>query len=125
MKIGLLADIHANRPALMAVLNDAPLVDRWLCLGDLVGYYADVNEVCEIVHDLGALVVRGNHDGYVTGQLEPNPAKKDLYRTDWTRAHLDPQWLVWIRQLPVEINLHEAGKRLRARHARGARSGAR
>jgi putative phosphoesterase len=117
MRLGLLADIHGNKPALEAVLRDAPRVDRWVCIGDVVGYYPDANEVCQMLCALDALVIRGNHDAYVIGQLAPDPAKKELYRTDWTRSHLHEQWLDWIRQLPVEINLETGGKRLRVRHA--------
>jgi len=38
VQVGLITDIHANLPALEAVLEDMPSVDRILCLGDIVGY---------------------------------------------------------------------------------------
>ena len=46
MRILVLSDIHANATALDAVLNAAK--DRWdnsVCLGDVVGYGPDPNEV--------------------------------------------------------------------------------
>ena len=72
MKLAIIADIHGNRPALEAVLKAVPPVDGWICAGDVVGYYPDANEVCEILLSLRALVVRGNHDAYVSKQLMPN-----------------------------------------------------
>jgi len=38
MKIGILSDIHANLPALEAVLADMPPLDEVVCLGDIIGY---------------------------------------------------------------------------------------
>jgi predicted phosphodiesterase len=117
MKLGVMADVHGNKPALEAVLRAAPKVDRWLCLGDIVGYYPDVNDVCQILDSLDALVIRGNHDAYVTGQMAVDPVKKELYRTDWTRGELSDQWLNWLTRLPAEINFSEGDKLIRARHA--------
>lgn len=85
MKLAIIADIHGNKPALEAVLRAAPPVDAWICAGDVVGYYPDVNEVCEILYGLRAFVVRGNHDAYVTRELLPNDQRAAAYRTDWTR----------------------------------------
>ena len=76
MKIGLIADIHGNLPALHAVLDSAEGVDRWVCAGDVTGYYPNVNEVCELLQQINALVIRGNHDAYVSKQLPPAPDKK-------------------------------------------------
>ena len=44
MKILVLSDIHANITALDAVLEAAGTVDAVWCLGDLVGYGADLDE---------------------------------------------------------------------------------
>ena len=64
MRYAILSDIHANLPALEAVLavTRKQAVDSYICTGDVVGYGAQPNECCEAVRDLRALVVRGNHD---------------------------------------------------------------
>ena len=43
MRYAIVSDIHANLPALRAVLSDlaAQSIDAMICLGDAVGYYAD------------------------------------------------------------------------------------
>ena len=67
MRIALLSDIHANREALTACLEHARAngVERYVFLGDYVGYGADPGFVVDTVqsHVLrGAIAVRGNHD---------------------------------------------------------------
>lgn len=117
MKLGLMADIHGNKAALEAVLESAPRVDSWVCMGDVVGYYPDVNEVCEILISISATVVRGNHDAYVLGQLSVDARKMELCRTAWTREHLRKDYYQWLSTLSVEVNLRLEGKRLKVRHA--------
>jgi len=117
VKIGLISDVHANISALQAVINDMPSVDLWICAGDVVGYYSDINEVCSLLRQLGAWVIRGNHDAYVTEGLVPRPDRRSMYRTDWTRENLDPAHLAWLATLPVEMAFHLGEKFIRVRHA--------
>ncbi len=62
MRVATVSDIHANLPALDAVLEDMPDVDKILFCGDLVGYYCWPNEVTARVEEHGVIGVRGNHD---------------------------------------------------------------
>ena len=103
MRIAVLSDIHGNMPALQAVSQDIGDCDVIICCGDLVGYYPDVNEVCEEIRRLNAYVVRGNHDAYVTGFLKPNSKRVDAYKTELTRAKLDKEHLEWLSTLPIEL----------------------
>lgn len=71
MRFLILSDIHANEPALQAVLADAAgRYDRVLCCGDLVGYGADPNPVVEWARTSVQAVVRGNHDKACTGNTD-------------------------------------------------------
>lgn len=64
MKIALFSDIHANLPALEAVLNDIGQrkPDATYCLGDLVGYAPWPNEVIEIIRSQNIPTIAGNYD---------------------------------------------------------------
>jgi predicted phosphodiesterase len=64
MKIALFSDIHANLPALEAVLADmdAQQPDAVYCLGDLVGYNIWPNEVADIIRKRGIPTIAGNYD---------------------------------------------------------------
>ena len=71
MRILIISDIHANLTALEAVLDDAPQVDEFWCLGDLVGYGPDPNECVIRVQQLPNLVcLLGNHDAAVAGVID-------------------------------------------------------
>lgn len=97
-----LSDIHANFDALQAVMEDArDRYDRILCLGDIVGYGADPNEVVDWVRDHVELTVRGNHDKACTG--DPviewfNPAAQASAL--WTLDTLRPENLQFLLDLP-------------------------
>lgn len=64
MKLALFSDIHANLPALEAVLADIDRrsPDGIYCLGDLVGYNIWPNEVINTIRSRGMPCIAGNYD---------------------------------------------------------------
>jgi len=102
MRILVLSDLHANATALNAALAAAQ--GRWeqiVCLGDVVGYGPDPNEVTSKIRELGAQTIRGNHDKAATGLMPTddfNPVAKAA--VDWTRSQLSPDNLKWLTDLP-------------------------
>lgn len=63
-KFAFISDIHGNYPALKAVLRDIDIqeVDKIYCLGDLVGYYSQINEVIDTIRNRNIECIIGNHD---------------------------------------------------------------
>ncbi len=102
MRYLILSDLHANREALEAVLQDCEgRYDEVLCCGDLVGYGADPNAIAEWVREHCSVTVRGNHDKACTGldDLEWfNPVARSAAL--WTLETLTPDNAQWIRDLP-------------------------
>jgi predicted phosphodiesterase len=102
MRILVLSDLHANATALDAVLEATN--GRWdvsVCLGDVVGYGPDPNEVTAKLRDMGTQTIRGNHDKAVTGVMPTddfNPVAKSA--VEWTRAQLQPELMAWLAALP-------------------------
>lgn len=102
MRILVLSDIHANLTALEAVLAAAQ--GRWdqsVCLGDVVGYGPDPNEVSSRIRELKPQTIRGNHDKAVCGFMDTsdfNPVAKAA--VDWTRSHITADHLQWLSALP-------------------------
>ena len=98
MKYALLSDVHANLPALDAVLADiAPRnLDAAFHIGDLVGYAPWPNEVVERVRGAGIPGVAGNYDSTVAsghkhcGCRYEDPRQEALSHESyaWTRAHV-------------------------------------
>jgi putative phosphoesterase len=60
VKIVIISDVHSNFAALDALPEES--YDLLWCLGDLVDYGPEPNEVIQWVHDKAAVCVRGNHD---------------------------------------------------------------
>lgn len=100
----LISDVHANAPALRAVLDEIPRDALILCAGDIVGYYMNPNEVCVMLRDRGVLCVQGNHDDYVVSGQALAPERDAKYMTSWTRAELSTENLQWLKSLPFEID---------------------
>ena len=102
MRYLIVSDLHANLEALQAVLaRSAGAFDRALCCGDLVGYGADPNPVCDWVRLNCAVVVRGNHDRASTGQDDLewfNPVARSAAM--WTLQALSPENAAFIVGLP-------------------------
>jgi predicted phosphodiesterase len=101
MRIAVLSDIHANLPALDAVLEDAGAVDAIWHLGDVVGYGPDPDGVVARLREVGAVGVRGNHDAAACGGPEIDWFNPDARRAmEWTRAVISPATLEWLAALP-------------------------
>ena len=108
-------DIHANLPALEAVLHDMEKrsLTSLYCLGDLVGYGTFPNEVIDIVRGLSIPTLMGNYDQGVGNSSDDCGC---AYRTPeaialgersiaWSNAHTSDAHKAFLRQLPGQISL--------------------
>ncbi len=128
MKVILCADIHANLPALSAVLKAAAKItyDELWCLGDVVGYGPFPNECVGLIRQKAARVIGGNHDlkaiapqAYASGQ-----AYKDFVFA-WTHRVLAPAMAAYLRSLPLTMDVHVEGQHILLAHGspQGVRDG--
>lgn len=108
MRIALFTDLHGNREALSECLAHARQrgAERYVFLGDLVGYGADPGWVVDTVMShvaRGAVAVMGNHDSAVvhqgTGQMHPEANQA----VEWTRAQLNEEQRDFLAQLPLTV----------------------
>jgi predicted phosphodiesterase len=102
MRTAILTDIHANIEALSACFEDAKeqRVDRYVCLGDTVGYGADPNACCDLIRERCDFAVLGNHDAAVAGRMDYSyyyAAAREVL--DWTVAELTAANMEWLRGL--------------------------
>src|SRR5258708_32666965 len=105
MRTALLTDIHANLEALTECIEAAEgqRVDRFVCLGDTVGYGADPHAACALVGSRCEFAVLGNHDAAVAGRMDYSyyyAAAREVL--DWTALHLSPENMEWLRGLPYQ-----------------------
>jgi diadenosine tetraphosphatase ApaH/serine/threonine PP2A family protein phosphatase len=106
MRIGIFSDTHANIEALSAVVKsfDGERIDKYVCLGDTVGYGASPNECCDLIRELAAFTILGNHDAAVAGRMNYSyyydAAREalDLHAKQLTEANM-----AWLRELPYEV----------------------
>jgi predicted phosphodiesterase len=104
MRYLIVSDVHSNREALDAVLSFVRRKrwDKLVCLGDLVGYGANPNQVVDTVRRLRpSCSIRGNHDKVCAGLEEGELFNRiALEAAMWTRRKLTPANLRWLTQLP-------------------------
>lgn len=127
MRYALISDVHANLPALEAVLADlaARHVSAVYHLGDLVGYGPWPNEVVALLDRRGISGVAGNYDSTVgfdhahCGCRYENPDQEAASHLsyDWTRRHVSVETKRRLAGLPFRIDVgvrggHVAGPRL-------------
>ena len=136
MLLAILTDIHANRQAFSACLDFARAqgAQRFICLGDFVGYGADpewtVETVMGLVND-GAMAVRGNHDNAISTSSETMNAEAQA-AIEWTRGRLSAAQRRFLAELPMTLQeddrlyVHsEAGNPPRWRYVQGTEDAAR
>jgi predicted phosphodiesterase len=132
MRYLLLSDVHANRPALEAVLRNAKTkgeLDGIYHLGDLVGYAPWPNEVIAMLRDAGIPGVAGNYDSTVAhaykhcGCRAENAHQEELAHQSftWTLSHTSESSKRYLRSLPFRIDIrpfggHMAGPAIRLVH---------
>ena len=119
MRYALISDIHANLPALDAVLDDIRRrdVDAVFHLGDLVGYGPWPNEVVERIRAEGIPGVAGNYDSTVATAYAHCGCKYEDARQEelshlsyaWTLEHTSAETKRFLGGLPFRIDVRPLG----------------
>lgn len=115
MRIAFFSDVHANLPALEAVLADMDKqnLDAVYCLGDLVGYATWPNEVVNEIRRRRIPTIAGNYDEGV-GLGSPNCGcayKTDMEKSlgqqsiDYTNSIVTDENRQYLRMLPRHLRL--------------------
>ena len=127
LRYALLSDVHANLPALEAVLADIATrnVDQICHLGDLVGYAPWPNETVELLVRSGIAGISGNYDSTVATDYahcgckyeDPHQAELAHLSYEWTRKNVSPSTKTALAGLPFRIDLrpnggHSSGPRI-------------
>ncbi len=102
MKAAVISDIHANRHAFEAVLEDiagSEAAELW-CLGDLVGYGAEPDACVELARRHTAVCLAGNHDLAVIGQVPLSDFSRGAsLAAQWTREVMEPENIAFLAGL--------------------------
>ena len=114
MRLGVISDVHGNRVALEAVLDDMPAVDRLVCAGDVVGYNPWPAGCVAVVRERSIPTVMGNHDRAVAGETPVQFNSMAAAGVDYAREQLADDGLAWLADLPSERAV--AGGRVKLVH---------
>jgi len=109
VRTAIVSDIHSNLEALTRCVDHARAqgAERFVCLGDIVGYGADPDPTLQLLMSLPGLVaVRGNHDVAIFQDLSVGTPPGIRAATEWTRKQLTPAQCEFLQQLPL---LHREG----------------
>jgi predicted phosphodiesterase len=120
MRYALISDIHANVPALEAVLSniaEQPDVAAIYHLGDLVGYAPWPNETVDLLRAKQISGIAGNYDSTVGTSYKHCGCKYEDLRQEelshlsfeWTKRHSSDETKRYLAALPFRIDLKPLG----------------
>ena len=106
MRLGVIADVHAQADALARALDvfERYEVARVICAGDMVEKGPDGDAVVATLRQHHALCVQGNHDANAVRHAELEPSE------------LRPETLAWLAELPVSRAYEWCGQRVVIAH---------
>jgi predicted phosphodiesterase len=107
VRYGIFSDVHSNLEALDAVIKayKKERIDRYLCVGDVVGYASNPTECINIIKALAMVTVAGNHDWasvnlFPVDDFNPNA----LEAISWTRRNLGDSDRNFLESLKLVYN---------------------
>ena len=120
MRYALISDIHANLPALEAVLSHmdrAGPFDTVFHLGDLVGYAPWPNETVALLRERGIQGVAGNYDSTVATDYKHCGCKYEDAEQErlshvsfeWTKRNVSPETKRLLAELPFRLDVRPSG----------------
>lgn len=108
--IAIMADIHANYPALECVLSylEAENIQEGIVLGDIVGYGPDPIQCIERLQDCSFSIIKGNHDHAVAiNKVEAGFSQSAKTVIQWTVEQLSEAHRDWLKYLPAVMENEE------------------
>ncbi|MGZ3333298.1 MAG: metallophosphoesterase family protein [Gemmatimonadaceae bacterium] len=119
-RLALISDIHANLPALRAVLtdiDDRANIDAIYHLGDLTGYAPWPNEVVSLLRERAIPGISGNYDSTIAtdykhcGCRADTPHDEELSHIsfEWTRSHVTAETKKYLGTLPFRLDIRPFG----------------
>jgi len=105
--IAIISDIHGNHAALTAVLAEIDRLDvrHVICLGDIAGYYCQINECCETLIQRKIFSLMGNHDWYLATNEGCARSRSANDCLDYQRKVVAPAHLAWLRTLKPQAEI--------------------
>ena len=108
MKVAIFSDVHGNKEALKAIINDIQKnnIDEIICLGDVIGIGPNPKECMDIIIDNNIEMVLGNHELYFLKgtEIDDEIKEEELNHHRWVKEQLNDRH----RQYLEKCNLRKA-----------------
>jgi putative phosphoesterase len=101
--IAIISDIHGNYVALQEVLKsiDGMNITEIYCLGDVVGYYPQINECCDELRKRNVKCIMGNHDWYMVAKSFCPRSKSVNECLAYQRKIITKENMNWLETFPL------------------------
>lgn len=105
-RIAFISDIHSNLPALEATLENIRLkgITDIYCLGDIIGYHSNTNEVVSLLRESSVVSIMGNHDMVITQENFDRNEKNNFVLT-WNLDVLTDENRNYLSALPLSMDI--------------------
>jgi putative phosphoesterase len=116
MKILFLSDIHANFEALYMLDEIIKKSDKVICLGDIIGYYCQVNEVIDYLKANQVICILGNHDQMLLSDKYKEANDSVRFGIEYAKQVITVANYNWLKHLPlIYANIYD-GRRMLCIH---------
>ena len=108
MRYALVSDIHSNLAALDATLDALGDIDKLICMGDIIGYGPQPNEVCARLREFDPHIISisGNHDLAILGKVSLEDFNGAAAAAAiWNKEHLDESHRLWLDQFEAKTTV--------------------
>lgn len=97
--IAVISDVHGNLPALQAVIAQIEMsgCERIISLGDVAGYYCQINECIDLLRQKAVINIMGNHDYYIVNNQRCPRSRSANDCLDYQRRQITSQNLEWLK----------------------------
>lgn len=114
MRIAVLSDVHGNRSAFEACLEQVERLeaDALVFLGDVVGYLPEERECIELLEASGFVCQQGNHEAMLLEPTERAIERDAVYRLSEARARLSEATLTALADWPRSRVFEAEGARI-------------
>lgn len=120
MRIAIFTDIHGNKPALEAILEDIKKenIDEIICLGDTISLGPCSQECLDLLIENKVNMILGNHELIIMrgDQIKPDITIDEVKHNAWLNENINNKYLNYLKKCPLYIEREYHGKKVLFSH---------
>lgn len=120
MKIAFFSDIHGNKEALTAIINDIKKekIDEVICLGDIIGIGPNPKECLDIIIDNNISTVLGNHELYFLKgtEIDVKMGENEVKHQKWIKSQITSRQKKYLENCNIVLEREYNGKKVLFEH---------